>query len=659
MGKKSRAKRQPRAAAPTPPPPPQAADQRTAGIICAALFAGVVIVYGQLAGHNFVNYDDEEYVTQNAHVMSGLTLENIRWAFTESHSSNWHPLTWMSHMLDVQLFEMKAGRHLMTNLLLHGLNSILLFLLLRRATSETWRSAAVAGLFALHPLHVESVAWVSERKDVLSTLFFMLTIWLYIAWTEKRTPLRYILTVFAFALGLMSKPMLVTLPFVLLLLDWWPLRRFSLDSLAKLKALVIEKLPMFALLIPAVLFTLSAQKYAMRPIPLGSRIANAVTSYGAYLGKMLWPTRMAVIYPFSTRISVAQTVVAGLVLIAITIFVLYYGRRFTYLCVGWFWYLGTLVPVIGIVQVGNQSMADRYTYIPLIGIFIAVVWLIGEFETTRKAAPVLATVGLFAYGATSFVQAKYWKDSFTLSRHALDVTQGNDVAHTLLGIVLFDRGARDDAEREFRAAIEINPSNAEAQRSLGRLKLAEGRTDEAIPLLEKSVALRRHTPTQAALAAARGRNDEAIRLYQQALADGVEPVNVRNDLGALLAKLGRDAEALAQYQEALRQMPGHYDARMNLGALLSRMGRDLQAIAQFAAAAKERPESPEPHVYLALVYANRSQFENAIAEVNQALAIDPITSNREFTNAVRMPFKESNLRDYLAFLRGKTAANRG
>lgn len=654
MGKRSRARRAQRVARPADAAPQlKSRDTQRAMAISAALFISVAVVYGQLATHDFINYDDVFYVTQNDRVTSGVSLDNIRWALTEFRSSNWHPLTWMSHMVDVQLFGMNPGMHLMTNLVLHGLNSVLLFLLLWRATAATWRSAAAAALFALHPLHVESVAWVSERKDVLSTFLFMLTLWLYIRWVEQRSTARYLVTLIAFALGLMSKPMLVTLPFVLLLLDWWPLRRFSLDDRSKLKPLVIEKLPMFALIVPSVLLTLKAQKQAIWPVPFSERLANALTSYVAYLGKMLWPAHLAVIYPLPQSFSPAAVVAAAVVLIAITAFALRFARKFPYLPVGWFWYLGTLVPVIGLVQVGRQSMADRYTYIPLIGIFMAIVWLAGEVKAVRKFGPAIAAVVLMACGATSYAQASYWKDSFTLERHALQVTRNNDQAHVLLGSALAARGDRQAAEKEFRSAISINPNNDEAYRDLGRLSLSS-HPDEAIAFLTKAAALKpSDSATLAMLAAARGNKQEAVQLFQRALDEGDESADIHNDFAAVLAITGHDQQALTQYHEALRRMPGHYDARMNLGALLSRMGRGADALEQFAAAAKERPEAPEPHVYLALAYANSGRIESAIAEVNQAIAINAVESNRDFTNAVRMPFKETNINEYLAFLRAQ------
>jgi len=620
------------------------APKPAAAAVCAALVVAVVIVYAQLITHQFLDYDDQFYILQNPHVSTGLSAGNVAWAFTSFYASNWHPLTWISHMLDVQLFGLDAGRHLMTNVALHALSSALLFLVLRRATKSVWRSAIVAGFFALHPLHVESVAWVSERKDVLSTLFFIVTIWLYIAWVEKPAISRYLLMLVAFALGLMSKPMVISLPFVLLLLDWWPLARFT-----NVRQRIVEKLPLFALVIPSAILTLKAQQKAIGAIPLLDRIENAAISYAAYLVKTVWPQNLAAIYPLPASISPAAASLAMVFLLAVTAAAIALARKYAFLPTGWFWYLITLGPVIGIVQVGRQAMADRYTYIPLIGIFIAVVWL----AAALRVPAVVAGLALIACGAVSYVQAGYWKDTITLSEHALSATSDNDVAQTMLGMALAKQGERAAAEEHLRDAVRINPSNEEALRLYGRFRLASGDPRGAIPLLEQAAKLAPDTLTRAMLANARGDDAAAVKLYEQALAEGEEVVDVHNDLAALLAKTGHDQEALRHYQEALRLQPEHYDAHMNLGALLSRMGRDHDAIAQFQAAARVRPEATEPHVYLALVYANRGQFALAENEVNGARAIDPIGSNREFTNAVHMPFKETNLQDYLSFLQTK------
>ncbi|MDQ6799603.1 MAG: tetratricopeptide repeat protein [Acidobacteriota bacterium] len=608
-------------------------------LISAALIIAIAIVYAQVATHEFTNFDDPTYVTQNYRVTSGLSVSNMQWAFTTFHANNWHPLTWISHMIDVQLFGLNAGRHLLVNVAIHGLTSVLLFLLLLRLTSAMWPSAAVAALFALHPLHVESVAWVSERKDVLSTLFFVLTLWLYSRFVEKRSAAGYIVMAISFALGLMSKPMLVTLPFVLLLLDYWPLRRLS-------KQAVIEKLPLVAMVIPVALLTMHAQQESIGAIPLSARFGNAARAYVAYLGKMIWPVHLNNIYSLPRNTSIAITLGAIAFLMIVTIVALRFSKRFPFLTVGWFWYLGTLVPVIGLIQVGRQAMADRYTYIPSIGIFIAVVW------AARRWVPVFA-IAAIACAVCSFIQVKYWTNSFTLFQHAVAVTPDNDVAHEMLGLTLVERGERAGGERELQKAIDLNATNYRALLALGRLRFSAGRREEAIPLFERALRIKDLPETRAALAAARGNVEEATRMYEEAIRRDPASTYLHNDFAALLAINGRDQQALEQYHEALRLTPDLYDAHMNLGALLSRMDRTNEAIEHFAEAGRAHPRASEPHIYLALAYANAGRLNDAIAEVTTALTIDPVEGNRQFSDAVRMPLKESNLRDYLAFLQQK------
>ena len=613
-------------------------------LISAALVIAIAIVYAQVASHEFTNFDDPTYVTQNYRVSSGLSASNVQWAFTTFHANNWHPLTWISHMLDVQLFGLNAGRHLLMNVAIHALTSVLLFFLLMRLTSAMWPSAAVAALFALHPLHVESVAWVSERKDVLSTLFFVLTLWLYARFVEKRTAGRYVLMAIAFALGLMSKPMLVTLPFVLLLLDYWPLQRFS-------KQAVIEKLPLFVMVIPVAILTMKAQQTAIGAIPFSDRFSNAARAYVAYLGKMIWPAHLTNIYPLPRHASIAITLGAIALLVVITVIAVRFGKRFPFLPVGWFWYLGTLVPVIGLIQVGRQAMADRYTYIPSIGIFIAVVW------AARKWMPAFA-IATVACAICSFIQVKYWTSSYTLFQHAAAVTPDNDIAHEMLGLTLMERGERAAGENELKKAIELNPANDRALLALGRLRYSAGRPQEAIPLFESALRIKDLPETRAALAAARGNVDEAARMYEEAIRRDPASTFLHNDFAALLASNGQDKRALAEYEEALRLTPDLYDAHMNIGALLTRLDRNDEAIQHFILAGRSHPHASEPHIYLALTYANAGRVSDAIAEVSTALTIDPVESNRQFSDAVRMPFKESNLRDYLAFLQQK-ASGRG
>jgi len=629
VGKRSRTKREREAL-------PQTAvandDRRRAIVLAAILFLATLIAYAHVVRHDFVSFDDPLYVTQNDHVRTGLSLANIKWAFTTFAAFNWHPLTWISHMLDVQLFGVDAGRLAAVNVVIHALSSVLLLFLLRRMTGRTWPSAAIAALFALHPAHVESVAWISERKDVLSTFLFLGTIWFYV---EER----YVLMCITFALALLAKPMVVTLPFVLLLLDYWPLQR---------GIRIREKLPLFAMLVPAVILTLKAQSKGIAvAIPLTARLANAVQSYVSYLVTLAWPAHLAIIYPLRPVTSI--WIVALLVLIAVTIAAL----RKPFATTGWLWYLGTLVPVIGLVQVGRQAMADRYTYIPSIGIFIAIVFLIDRLPVPRVALIVATTLVLAIFAAMTFAQTRVWQNSTTLYRHAIDVTPNNDVAHTLLGEAYNGDGDSQSASREFEAAIAINPNNEEALRDFGRLKLATGHPAEAASLLERALKARDDASTRAALEAARGNVDAAIAAYAEAVREQPELADRHNDYAAMLARAGRDDEALAQYNEALRISPDQYDVRMNLGAILSRRNRNQDAIEQFNAAAAQRPASPEPHVYLALVYASQNRFNDAVSEVKAAMAIDHDLANTQLTNAVHIPPSPTNIDQYEAFLQSQ------
>jgi len=433
--------------------------------------------------------------------------------------------------------------------------------------------------------------------------------------------------------------MVVTLPFVLLLLDWWPLKR---------GVQIKDKLPLLAMLIPAIVMTLRAQLIAVA-IPLSERLSNAIQSYVSYLLLLAWPARLAIIYPMRPP-SPGLTFATLLVLLAITAAALYFARRAPFALTGWLWYLGTLVPVIGIVQVGRQAMADRYTYIPSIGIFIAVVFLIDRLPVPRAALIGATTVIVAIFAFLTFAQVRTWQNSTTLYRHAIDVTSDNDIAHTLLGEVY--NGAHDTAaaEREFNAAIEINPNNEEALLDFGRMKLAAGKNAEAIPLLERALKIRDDITTRASLEGARGNLPAALAAYQQAVRERPELADRHNDFAAMLAAAGRDDEAIEHYNEAIRIDPNQYDARMNLGAILSRRNRNQDAVTQFRAAAEIVPTSAEPHVYLALVYASDKRVDEAVAELKAAIAVDHDQANTQLTNALHIQPNPTNIDAYASFL---------
>ncbi len=465
-------------------------------VLALLLSAATLVVFARVIGFEFVNYDDPLYVTANPRVQGGLSPESVRWAFTTFAAANWHPLTWISLMLDATIGGAGPRVFHLTNLILHLANTLLLFFLLDRWTSRPRRSAVVAALFAIHPLHVESVAWIAERKDVLSTLFLLLTLVAYAAFVERPGLVRYLAVVLLFALGLLAKPMLVTLPVLLLLLDAWPLRRK-----APWQRLVLEKTPLVAMSIITGVVTIVAQRHAetvgsLAGYPLGVRIANAIVTTATYLGKAIWPTRLAVFYPHPGPALAASSVAASVVVLAtLTFWTIRDRRRRPYLLFGWAWYLVTLAPVVGIVQVGWQARADRYTYIPLIGIFLAVVWAISENFADRPALlTAMAPAMLVVLGIGAFVQAGYWRDSETLFRRALAVTDNNAVAHSNLGTALLRRGLLAEAQEHFAVAVRINPYFAEAHSNLGVALGRQGRIDEAILEFQRALELQPDYP---------------------------------------------------------------------------------------------------------------------------------------------------------------------
>ncbi|MEJ2092422.1 MAG: tetratricopeptide repeat protein [Syntrophobacterales bacterium] len=488
-------------------------------LICLLLAGMTLLPYLQVIDHDFITLDDDMYVTNNPLVLAGLTWTGVKWAFVARHSSNWHPLTWLSHMLDSQLYGSWAGGHHVTNIVFHLANIILLFLFLVRVTQALWPSALVAALFALHPLHVESVAWVSERKDVLSAFFWIATMWAYAEYTFVPTIWRYLAVFVLFALGLMAKPMLVTLPFVLLLLDYWPLRRIK--GLAPVPAysradtpppgpakqsawrLIYEKIPLFTLSAVSCLITLSAQSHSgsVMPLyirPLGPRIANALVAYVKYVVKMFWPPPMAMFYPLNP-VPWWQALAAALVLLTVTALMLSRAQRSPYLAVGWLWYLGTMVPVIGLVQVGGQAMADRYTYIPFIGLFIIVVWGIFELTASWRFRKVILALGtaavLVACWWATWVQIGYWRNSETLFLHAIRVTGPNYMAYNHLGMYYANEGKINQAITMYKNALITAPAYPPAYNNLGIIYANQGKFDQAIALFKKAIQLTPGNPS--------------------------------------------------------------------------------------------------------------------------------------------------------------------
>ena len=530
-----------------------------------ALGLVTLLVYLPLLHNGFVNYDDPDYITGNAHVQAGLTWQGIVWAFKSGEAGNWHPLTWISHMLDCQLFGLNPAGHHLTNLLLHTTNTLLLFAWLNRLTGALWRSALVAALFAWHPLHVESVAWASERKDVLSAFFWMLTLLAYTRYvtggkrqmpgTENATPVTchlssfYFLALFFFACGLMSKPMVVTLPFVLLLLDFWPLRRFTIyDSRFTMVRLIWEKIPFFVLTIASCVITRLVQNDALwsaTSLPFHFRLENVLMSYVRYISKMFWPTDLALIYPYPHHWPLAGVIAAAVLIGIWSLLFLWWAKRFPYLAVGWFWYLGTLVPAIGLVQVGVQSMADRYTYLPGIGLFMAVVWglsdLLNSHPQKSKIAIVAGSLALAGCLAVTSIQLNYWRNSLALFLHTVEVTTDNYAGYDCLGKSLEDIGKTDEAADFYARCVQIEPDYPMGQFDLGMIQLEQGKPDEASNHLAIASQLMPHNPVMqfdfGTYLMQHGKPDEAANHFRSALADKPDFTEARRSLDEALGKI--------------------------------------------------------------------------------------------------------------------------
>jgi tetratricopeptide (TPR) repeat protein len=538
------------------------------------LFVTTLLVYSQVSNFAFLTFDDNSGLLGNPQVRNGFSWSGIVWAFTTAYASNWFPLTWLSHMLDFQLFGMDPGWHHLTNVLIHALSSVLLFALFKRMTGRTWESAFVAFVFALHPLHVESVAWVSERKDVLFAFFWFLTTWLYLDFVDKKTLKAYLLMVLAFCCGLMSKQMIVTLPFALLLLDLWPLKRSGL------RALILEKVPLAALAAGASVITFLAQRkggavQSLASTSLAERAANAVMAYVLYIADFIWPTKLAFFYPYPARWPMGEVLFAAIALAAMSIVVVLAFRSRPYLAVGWFWYLGTLAPVIGLIQVGHQSRADRYTYIPLIGISImlAFEWpaASARWPALKKFVPAVAVLACLGWMLVTWVQIKYWKDSAALYQRAIAVTDANYLAHMNLGVDLVAQGRYQEGMRELYTSLEENQDLPHGRNSLGVALYMLGRKNEAIEQFAESIRL---LPTDAephsnlgnALMDL-GKLDDAIREFNTALRIDPGMANAYYGLGCVLVKENRQAEAIPYFSEALRINPGFMQAREQLRGL--------------------------------------------------------------------------------------------
>jgi Flp pilus assembly protein TadD len=615
--------------------------------ISLLLALAILLVYVQVGSHEFLFYDDNMYVTENPPVQGGLSWNGFVWAFTAMHAGNWHPLTWLSHMLDVQMFGLNPGGHHLVNVLLHVTNTALLFLVLMRMTGALWQSAFVAALFAFHPLHVESVAWVAERKDILSAFFGLLTLRAYVHYAEQTGVQRYVLTALMLALGLLSKPMLVTLPFLFLLLDFWPLLRIGGRfqpvhegtpdrPQTTVSRLLVEKVPMLALCAASSVVTVIAQKrsgaVADLSLDIGSRLANAVVGYVQYIGKTFWPLSLSVFYPHpGAALPVRQIAGACLVLVLLTAVVLLLLRRSPWLAVGWFWFLGTLVPVIGLVQVGAQSIADRYTYIPLIGIFIMIAWeapvLLGSWRLRQQTVVTASTVVIVTLAALTWVQIGYWKTHESLFRHALSVTTDNCLAHNSLADYLIRKDDLDGAEFHLQETLRLCPENEAAWYNLGVWQRKRGELPEAVNSLSEALRLK---PDYAnawsnlgAVYLALGRLPEANGALKKASRLMPNDAAIWFNLGAFYGKTGRSGQAVEAYREAVRLKPDYAAAWNNLGIAYQSSGLLAEAATVFQQAAQLRADDYAAWYNLGIIYIKTGQLENAAGALNKAVQIRP------------------------------------
>jgi protein O-mannosyl-transferase len=574
--------------------------------ICICIAVLTWLVFGQTLRHDFVNYDDPRYVYENTRITGGLSISGIAWAFTHIHAMNWHPLTTISHLLDCQLHGLNAGWHHFTNVLLHSLAAILLFLALQQMTGAVWRSAFVAAVFAIHPLRVESVAWIAERKDVLSGVFFMLTLLAYVHYTRAPSLRRYLVVSLVFVLGLMSKPMLVTLPLVLLLLDYWPLCRIgghTSNARRQLLTAILEKIPLIALSAVSSFVTLLVQKGAVgwtEQLPIAARINNAVVSYVAYIWQMLWPVRLAVFYPHPEhRLPLWVIISSLLLLVSITAIAIALRRQQPYLMTGWLWYLGMLVPVIGLVQVGWQARADRYTYLPQIGLYIAITWAVTHLTALwRHQRTILRAVAILVIGVVSlraWVQTSYWRDSETLFRHALAVTVNNDVAENNLGIIFLGQGKVDEAIPLLQAAVDLRPDNSPAHENLAKALLQKGQVSDALIHYRKLLDLQ---------------------------PDNIE---VHNIVGTVLTQQGRVGEGVEEWQKVLAIQPDNGNAMSNLAWVFATSPdqslRNGAKAVELAEQALRLSGGRIPILFrtLAAAYAESGRFSEAIQTAQQGI----------------------------------------
>lgn len=620
-------------------------------VICVILGLTTLSVFWQVRHFDFINFDDHTYVTKNAPVLAGLNRNSVIWAFTTIHSSNWHPLTWLSHMLDCQSFGPGPGWHHLTNVFFHIANTLLLFTVLKKMTGTFWQSAFVAAAFALHPLHVESVAWISERKDVLSTFFWILTMLCYVRYVEHPGMLRYLLALFVFVLGLMAKPMLVTLPCVLLLLDYWPLEHFGKKSFHHL---IFEKIPFFILSAASSTATFLIQKETgatntLSEIPLWDHISNVVVSYGIYIWKMLWPTHLAIFYPYPQgKLPYTQIIIAAMLLLTITIFVIYFSSRYKYLVTGWLWFIGTLIPVIGLVKVGMQDYADRYTYVPLIGLFIAIAFgvydVFSRWEYGKAVLAALSATILIIWMVCTSIQLGYWKNNVTLFQHTLKVTKNNYLAHNVLAYSFYIQGNFDKSIAQNYEALKIKPDYAVIHNGLGLAMFKKGEINQAAAFFRQAIQLRpdfadAHFNLGLVLSQ-QGRHKDAAEELTTAIALNPQSDEIRAQLAHCLLATGKVREAVLQLKAAA-QFSNDWTTFNNLAWHLAiyeeaEFYDPIEAV-RFAQTACQLAKNQNPVALdtLAITYAAIGKFDEAINAAQKALKLAQAANNKQMADSIQ------------------------
>lgn len=624
-------------------------------LICLFLLFITLAVFFQVRNFDFVNFDDPIYVYENPHIQKGLTLKSIGWAFTSFRGSLWIPVTWLSFIVDYKLFGLNPGGYHLTNVFFHIINTLLLFLFLKCITGKLWRSAFVAALFAIHPLHVESVAWVTERKDVLCMFFMMLALWMYARYAERPSSGKYLSVFLLFGLGLMAKPMVVTFPFILLLLDYWPLGRFKFgnkDSSGKIPAgkhfiplnkkinfsqILLEKIPLFALSITVSVITFIAGKtgealISVDVIPLKYRIPNAIVSYVVYIRKTVWPNDLAVFYPHNvTLLPLWKIVFSGVFLMCITVIIIRSAQRFPYFIVGWFWYLGTLFPVIGIFQAGAQAMADRFTYIPVIGLFIITAWgipeIIKKWRYRKVVLLILSGLLILTSATASWKQIQYWQDSGKLFEHTLNVTSDDPNIHLHQGLFLAKQGKSDEAFEHYSEALRLQSDYYRAHNNLGVLFADKGMFDDAVKHYTEALRLKPdYSEAHSNMANAlinQAKYNEAVMHYSEALRLKPGNAKLHNDLANVFVIQSKYDEAIIHYKEALNLKQDYAEAHSNMAVVHARMGKLDDAVTHCKEALRLNPGHANIHNNMGAFLAEQGKYDEAIKHYREALRLKP------------------------------------